>query len=199
LKTGLRFGLAAVTLAFAQAASAGFVNFAGALAATDPLYNRVLSGTPPTGLSAVGTAVRYDTFQFWVNTAGAYSMETLSANFTSGTSDDTFITLYLGSTFNAATPLVNALAADDDSGAGFLSLININLMANTNYLLVVTSFANGQLGNYTGQIRTNPITGNGIVTLGTVPVPAPATAALVPLALAALALTRRRRPAPVAA
>jgi MYXO-CTERM domain-containing protein len=190
----LRLALGAVSLAAAQFAAAAPLNFAGALAATDPLYNRPLSGNPPGALSVVGTAVRYDTYQFYVDLSGSYRMETLAAAFTTGTADDTFITLYLGSSFNAATPLVGALEADDDNGAGFLSLINRNLVANTNYLLVVTSFGNGQLGAYNGIVAAAAgFAGN--VFAGTVPVPAPATAALVPLALAALALTRRRRPA----
>jgi hypothetical protein len=191
MNTIFKSTLGAATLAAASWAVAAPLNIAGALSAADPTYNRVLSGTPPTGLSGVGTAVSYDSYQFYVSANGSYRMETLSAAFATNTADDTFITLYLGSSFIAATPLLNALAADDDAGAGPLSLLNLNLLANTNYLLVITSFFNGAFGNYTAIIASNA-TNPGNVFAGTVPVPAPATAALVSLALAALALTRRR-------
>ena len=188
----LKLALAASAIAAASWATAAPLNIAGALSNTDPLYNRLVSGNPPVLLSGVGTAVRYDIYNFYVTVTGSYRMETLSAAFTTATADDTFITLYLGSGFTAGTPLVGALEADDDSGVGFLSLINRNLVANTNYSLVITSFANGQLGNYTGIIAA-AVGQAGDVIAGTVPVSAPATGALVALALAGLALTSRRR------
>ena len=187
----LKFALAAGACAAASWSSAAPLNIAGALSASDPIYNRVLSGNPPPGLSGNGTAVSYDIYNFYVTVTGSYRMETLSAAFTTFTADDTFITLYLGSGFTAATPLVGALQADDDAGVGALSLINRNLLANTNYSLVITSFNNGQFGNYTGIIAA-AVGQAGDVIAGTVPVSAPATGALVALALASLALTSRR-------
>ena len=115
LNTTLKLALGAVALAAAHFAAAAPVNFSGSLSSSDPTYNRVLGGTPPTALSATGTAVRYDTYQFYVDLAGSYRMETLFAAF-----NDTFLTLYLGASFNAATPLVNALSANDDIGTGNL-------------------------------------------------------------------------------
>jgi len=151
----------------------------------------VQAGNPPTVLSAAGTSVRYEIYNFYVTMTGSYRMETLSAAFTTGTADDTFITLYNGGSFNAANPLFGALVADDDAGAGSLSLINRNLLGDTNYALVVTSFSNGQLGNYSGIIAAG--TGQpGDVIGGALPVSEPATGALVAMALAGPALSRRR-------
>jgi hypothetical protein len=48
-----------------------------------------------------------------------------------------------------------------------LSLASKALTAGTQYYLVVTSFTNGQLGNYTGHL--NSATGLGQVVLGAVP------------------------------
>lgn len=189
----LRTWIAAIGLAaLSHAALAAPVPFSGSLSAGDPVYNRTLAGNPPFSLSGVGTAVSYDVYPFHVTANGSYVMETLGAAFTTGSSDDTFITLYQNS-FTAATALVNVLQADDDSGPGALSTITRSLSAGINYFLVVTSFDNGQFGNYNG--RFDSVTGAGQVVLGTIPtgVPEPTMLMLVPVALAGLAAARRRR------
>jgi hypothetical protein len=181
--------LAGTVLGLAQAALAVDVPFAGTLSPNDPVYNRTLSGNPPGGLSAVGTAVTYDLYPFYVSANGTYLAETLSARFAPGTADDTFITIYQGS-FNAGAPLANAIIADDDSGVGGLSLATKALTSGTQYYLVVTSFANGQLGDYTGHLNsTNNL---GQVILGAVPELPTSTLMLSAMAVVALAARRRR-------
>lgn len=190
----IRSWIAAVGIAaLSQATLAAPVALSGSLSAGDPVYNRVLAGNPPSGLSIVGTSVSYDAYAFHVTANSSYLLQILSAAFTTGVSDDTFITLYQ-TAFDAASPLTNALRADDDSGLGSLSSMTLALNAGVNYFLVVTSFDNGQFGDYTGQL-SNASGGGGDVVLDSVTtdVPEPSMLMLVPMALSGLALTRRRR------
>ncbi len=175
--------------ALSHSAFAARVTFSGSLTGTDPTYNRVVSGTPPAGLSGVGTAVKYDVYAFNVTANGTYLMET-----TEPSEFDTFITLYRD-VFNPSAAMTNAIAADDDGGPGSLSIINRSLFSGVDYFLVVSGFANSDMGSYSG--RFNTVNGNGQVVLGSVQnrVPEPTTLMLVPMAVAGLALARRRRQA----
>jgi PEP-CTERM motif len=185
-----RFALAAATALFTTTASAAVVNFSGTLSGTDPVFNRPVSNAST--LSGVGTSVYHDVYAFFVTVGGSYTLQTTSASFTNGTPDDTFLVLYQP-TFNSASPLANALEADDDDGLNGLSLITRTLEADTQYYLVVTSFGNGQTGNYAGTISND---GSGTAVLGTVnAVPLPGTLALAGLGLVGLAASRRKRAA----
>ena len=180
---------AGTMLGLAQMASAATLPFAGTLSAGDPTFNRPLSGNPPSGLSGAGTAVSYDLFPFFVTAGDSYTLQTLSALLSPGTPDDTFMVLYQTS-FNPASPLANILQADDDAGAGGLSLITRALLPGVQYIMVVTSFSNGAFGAYTGSI-SNP--GAGTAVLGAVPEPSSAMMMLAALAVGGLVFARRRQ------
>jgi hypothetical protein len=170
-----------------QAAFAAPVTFSGALAASDPVFNRPFTTTT---LSGAGTAVAYDIYGFHVSVDGTYSMESTAFDNSTGLSSDTFIALYQ-TAFNAASPLANLLQVDDDSGTGNLSLLNRSLTAGTQYYLIFTSFSNNAYGTYTGRFDT--LTGGGQVSLDGAAVPEPGTLALLPLALLGMTLARRRQ------
>lgn len=180
---GALLGLSPLAMAASQ-------SFSGSLSANDPVYNRTLSGNPPGALSAVGTAVSYDLFPFYVTAAGSYTLQTLAASFSPGTADDTFLALYQTS-FNPLAPLSNAVRADDDSGAGSLSMFSSVLNPGTQYYMVVTSFSNGAFGDYRGSIDNAGDTSTVIFGM----VPEPGTAMLMLSALGLGGLIARRRQA----
>jgi hypothetical protein len=146
-----------------------------------PTFNRPVAGRPPNFLSGVGTAVNYDVTEFRVSVSGNYTfnLSTLYDN-------------YLGvhqTAFNPATPLVNALAYDDDSGPGVNALIaDLPLLAGVSYFAVASSFSNGDAGAY-----TLTIDGPGSALLGAGGVPEPATWAMMILGFGVVGGAMRRR------
>jgi hypothetical protein len=103
----------------------------------------------------VGTAVRYDVLSFNVDTGGSYIFNGTSAY-------DNFGVLYQG-VFNPATPLTNAIVANDDSGPDSNYQFTTNLNTGINYFLVSTSFGNNEFGAFTTTIDGpgNVVTGSG--------------------------------------
>lgn len=143
-----------------------------------PTYNRVLSGSPPTGLSGVGTAVHYQVVPVYTDFTGSVNFEITSGGF------DTFMSLYSGS-FNSGNALADIVIADDDAGAGSLSLFAASLTGGAQYYVVVTGFGNADFGTY--QLQMSSTSSN--ITIGVVPAPG----AVAMLGLTGLVAGRRRR------
>ena len=139
MKTILTLALA-LTAAVATPAQAGTTIFSGNTAGA-PTYNRPLSGRPPTGLSAVGTAVRYVVTPFTVSLSGNY-------NFVNTTGYDSYLGIHRNF-FNPANGLQNAVAYDDDSGPGADSAITaLGLLSGVSYFAVNSGFANSDFGAF---------------------------------------------------
>jgi hypothetical protein len=174
--------LAAGAALTALAGQAHAVDVAGTIALTDPVYNRPLSGTPPSGLSGVGTAVHYDLIELAVSASGSYVFQNTAVG-----AWDNFSVLYQ-TAFNPALGLLNALVANDDNPSIGLSGFTINLTAGTSYKYIATAFSNTGVGDYSVSI-----TGPGTITIGAVP--EPGTYAMMAMGIAGLLLAARRRSA----
>ncbi len=124
-------------------------SFTGSLDASDPTFNRPLSGAP-CGLSGVGTNVFYETFTFTVETAGSYS-------FAESTPTDGFGALYAGS-FDPSNPCANFVNSNDD-GNGNLDFLITSTLAPGTYVLVVTTFSNAATGAYTVTVSPSVLSG----------------------------------------
>lgn len=123
-------------------------------------YNRPLSGRPPVALSNVGTAVRYQVTDFTVSVSGNY-------NFLNSAAYDAYLGVY-SNAFNPGSPLVNALAYDDDAGPGTDSqILALGLLTGVSYFAVSSGFANDHFGAF-----TLTIDGPGLASSGAVPEPA---------------------------
>lgn len=171
-----------ICAALVLAAAAGMSASAGILIVNGdttgkPVFNRALAGNPPLGLSGVGTAVAYEVWEIQVDQSANYSFVTEV-----GTIVDSFMHLYGPGGFNPANALSNVIIGDDDSGPDAGSAFTTSLTAGNSYFVVVSGFANDDIGTYTLNIR-----GDGNITL----VPAPGAMALI--GGAGLVAGRRRR------
>ncbi|MFP5263770.1 MAG: HYR domain-containing protein [Blastocatellia bacterium] len=160
----------------------GAVCISGALTGTDPTYQRInASGfnVPPGNctLSGVATNVRYDAYEFHIADCATFPTSVTATLCgpsgcgpvtAAGRLTDSYITIYRqgGATgpggapgpFNPSSPCSNAVAVNDDLGAagcsfnGSLSGVTTSL-GSGNFVVVVTSFGNGQSGTY--NLRVN--------------------------------------------
>ena len=118
--------------------------------AVGPTYKRGSGNNTTTyNASSVGSAVYFNTITFVAPSSGMTTFEITAANLTGAYVYDTYITLYQTS-FNPATPAVNFLRGDDDSGTlQFSSKLSHNLVAGTTYVMVVSTYSNGVTGTFT--------------------------------------------------
>lgn len=169
----LSFGLALVLAASAHAQVFTGTTLGG------PTWNRPLAGTPPTGLSAVGTNTPYNVLQFSVNLSGSYSFLDTATN---PANWDNFTFLYQTS-FSSINQLTNVLIGNDDNPSIGLSGFSYNLSAGVNYFFITTGFGNTDSGDY-----SLSITGPGVATA----VPEPSAVAAFALGAVCLGLLRIR-------
>lgn len=167
------------------AAPAAAQTFTGTTTLASPTFNRTLSGTPPTGLSAVGTGVHYNLLPFTVTASGSYSFVLTGVT---PASWDTFLALYSGS-FTPTSPLANVLAANDDLTGIGTSGFTVSLTTGTSYFGVITGFDSLDVGAW-----RLAISGPGTAVAGNAgAVPEPASWALMIIGFGAVGGTMRRR------
>jgi PEP-CTERM motif len=177
---------AALALSATLSMPAAAATIVGATTLTDPVYNRPLSGIPPSGLSAVGTAVHYNVIPFTVSANGSYVFQMTAVG-----AWDNFLGLHANA-FNPASALTNALAYNDDNPSIGLSGFTIALSTGISYFAIATGFGNNTVGEYSLAIN-----GPGAVNVGGAPgaVPEPSTWAMIIAGFGIVggALRRRRR------
>lgn len=186
MNTNFRIIAGAAALSLASLAHAASTNFSGELTALDPTFNRPVSLG---ALSAVGTAVSYDVFPFFVTGVAGPTSFTLDVAAFNSVDQDSFLALYQNG-FSAAAPLTNLLAINDDGPVALLSQIVTPLSPGVQYFMVMTTFDNNVFGTYNGTISA---AGNATAVFGVVP--EPGTYALMGLGLAGLLVAARRRKA----
>lgn len=123
-------------------------NFSGNLDGSQT-YDRPtqVNGVPP--WTASGNTYNYFSETFTPGGSGNFDIEVLG----SSTLNDPVLYLYVGS-FDPANPTVNGVIANDDGGAGLLSLISGQaLVGGTQYFIVATSFGTGDTGVFDFQLR----------------------------------------------
>lgn len=127
----------------------------GTLTTSSPTYRRgVNNNITFYSPSSIGTAVYYKTHTFTPTSSGTVSIELIDGTLDGFTPYDGYMTLYHTS-FNPATPAINFVRGDDDSGTKtYAPRIVQNLTGGTTYILVVTTYDNGVTGDYTIQANS---------------------------------------------
>jgi hypothetical protein len=151
-----------------------------------PTWNRPIAGIPPTTLSGVGTAVRYEVFEFRVNNDSKY-------NFAVNSSFDNYLFLYK-TNFNPASQFANVIIGNDDftssTNAGFN---DVSLSSALQYYLVVSGFDNADFGVFSGTISgLNPSDTANFNAVSAVPEPSEWALMLAGLGAVSWAAKRRK-------
>ena len=138
---------------------AGTFNYSGTIDASSPTYQRTNDSSCG---GSLGPTRPYQAQPFTVDVGGSYTLKNESNTFTPNDPGDSYFALYSGS-FNPASAMTNCIAVNDDGvGNGIKSLITINLVTGTNYILVTSPFGNST-GNFANSI-TGPGTASGPAT-----------------------------------
>lgn len=139
-RTSTRFTVMASTKATASGPTPTVLPFVanGSLAAGDPTFNRPNGFSGPSG---VGTAVYYDVYTLTALPAGNLTVDL------TGDAPDTYLLMYQPS-FDPANSSTNLVAYNDDSGGLTHSQFS-GAFPGGDYIVVVTSFDNGDTFNYT--------------------------------------------------
>lgn len=136
-------------------------SFSGTLTGLSPVYRRPLGDNVTTYNGASGTSYRYFTYSFISPVTASVSIETIDGTINTDRYD-TYLSLYKNS-FNSTTPANNFLIGDDDSGALlYASKITYNLVKDSTYIVVVTTYAQNATGSFvigaTAPIFSNIVT-----------------------------------------
>ena len=180
MRIAMRLVGAALAVALVSGAGAQPAFWSGDLDAASPTFQRPLQDG--SGLSAVGTAVRYHVQPFYVGTTGSYVFE-MGQLVGSPSLFDPFIVVYADG-FDPTDGLLNFHAGNDDFSGAFTVLnpdaayetgslrrsrLTTGLVEGTQYYAINTAFGNGAGGPFDAAIG-----GDGRVILGIIPEPASA-------------------------
>lgn len=107
------------------------------------------SGDSTSTYVASGYSPNHQAIVFVSPLSGSVAIEVVDASMTGCCTYSTYMALYQTS-FSPGSPAINFLVGDDDSGdKSYASRIRYNLTAGSTYVLVVSGFSSGLIGNYT--------------------------------------------------